>query len=154
MTTDILGITEMTEGQSAKHVTFNEALAAIETGAIVKLADGVTAGMQTADGKTTLFTVPTGYKAVVTMVVVRQPTGSLAGDSTLGFDFGDGANANTWKTGVDLSSLATTEYRVIRNDDTDIVVYDAGDVFGIKPNTGATADVNATIDVFGYAFEV
>ena len=31
--TPILGITEMTEGQSAKHVTFNEALSALDTAA-------------------------------------------------------------------------------------------------------------------------
>jgi hypothetical protein len=152
MTTPILGMTEMTEGQSAKHTLFNTNIRALESGTIVKLADGVTSDMQNGDGKTNLFTVPTGKKAVVTMVVVRNATASLAGGTD--FDFGDGANADTWKQTVDLSGMTgTSSYMVIRNDSTIITVFDATDVFGVKPATGATADAQASIDVFGYIYD-
>lgn len=152
MTTPVLSITEMSESQASKYVTFNNALRSIEKGAVVKLADGVVADLQNGDGKTGLFTVPTGMKCVVLAVVVRNATDSLAGGND--FDFGDGANADTWKQAVDLSSMTgSTEYVVVRNDDAVITVFDAGDVFGVKPATGATADAQATIDVLGYAFD-
>jgi hypothetical protein len=32
-------------------------------------------------------------------------------------------------------------------------IYDAGDEFGIKPITGATADADATMDIFGFEFD-
>jgi hypothetical protein len=152
MTTPVLKMTEMTEGQSAKHVLFNTNITVLESGTIVKLADNKVADLQDADPKTNLFTVPAGKKAIVTMVIVRNATDDLA--DGVDFDFGDGANADTWKQAVDLSGMSgTTEYHVIRNDDTEITVFDAGDVFGVKPVTGATADAQATIDVFGYIFD-
>lgn len=150
-TTPILGLTDMTEGQSAKHTTFNTAVLAIEKGTVIKLADGVTADMADGAAKTTLFTVPSGYKAVVTEVIVRQPTDTLGND----YDFGDGANADTWKQAVDLSGVGTTDYYVIRNDGADIAVFDAADVFGVKPaGSGAGSAAEASIDVFGYIFAV
>lgn len=114
------------------------------------LASG-TAGMQNGDGKSTIYTVPAGKSAIVTHVVVRQPTASLADGND--FDFGDGANADTWRTAVDLSSLtAATDCIVIAADTAKFTIFDAGDAFGVKPATGATADAEATIDVFGYEF--
>lgn len=126
-------------------------MANLKENALSMLASGV-AGMQTADGKTTLYTVPAGKKAVVTHVVVRQPTASLAGGTS--FSFGDGTNADTWKTGVSLATMTgTDDYFVVSKNDTVVAaVFDAGDAFGVKPVTGATADANAAIDVFGYEF--
>ena len=126
-------------------------MANLKENALSLLASGV-AGMQTVDGKTTLYTVPAGKKAVVTHVVVRQPTASLAGGSS--FSFGDGTNADTWKTGVSLTLMTgTDDYFVVTKNDTVVsAVFDAGDAFGVKPVTGATADANAAIDVFGYEF--
>lgn len=127
-------------------------MAHLKENAISLLASGV-AGMQTADGKTTLYTVPAGKKAVVTRILVRQPTASLAGGTD--FDFGDGANADTWKQTVNLSGCTgTDDYFVIANDNAVVgAVFDAGDEFGVKPSTGATADADAAIDVFGYEFD-
>lgn len=118
-------------------------------GAITKLAS-VSAGMQTADGKTNLYTVPTGKSCIVTHVIIRNPTASLAGGTD--FDLGDGANADTWKTTIDLSGLTATTDCIIINNTSKFTVFDAGDVFGIKPATGATADADATVEVFGYLF--
>jgi hypothetical protein len=110
-----------------------------------------TAHMQTTDGAQTLYTVPAGKKMVPTRVVVRNPTGSLAGGTD--FNFGDGTNRDTWKANVDLSGLtATTDCMVITNDNAKFTPFDAGDTFGFKPDTGATGDYDATIEVFGYLY--
>jgi len=108
--------------------------------------------LQNGDAKSTAYTVPTGKKAIVTHVIIRNPTASLAGGSD--FDFGDGANADTWKQTVNLATLtATTDCIVIAPPTVKFTVFDAGDAFGIKPATGATADADATMDVFGYEFD-
>lgn len=120
--------------------------------ALALLASVSGAGLQNGDGKTILYTVPPGRKAVVSHCAVRQPTASLAGGTD--FDLGDGANADTWKNTVDLSSMtATTDYMVVEGNNAKYTVFDAGDEFGVKPVTGATADAEATIDVFGYEFD-
>ena len=113
----------------------------------------VTVNLQNGDSKSTAYTVPTNKKAIVTHVIIRNPTASLAGGTD--FDIGDGANADTWKTTIDLSGMTGTEdYMVIDNNNAVIAaVFDAGDAFGILPVTGATADADATMDVFGYEFD-
>jgi len=113
-----------------------------------KLAS-ITADMQAGDGKTDLYTVPTGKSFIPTHVVIRNPSGSMAGGTD--FSLGDGAAADNWIAGpIDLSGLGTAQCRVVTNNDANFTIYDAADVFGIYANTGATADVTATIDVFGY----
>ena len=63
------------------------------------------------------------------------------------------ADADTWKNTVDLSGVTlTTEYYVIDGSGANYVIFDAGDAFGIKPVTGATADADATAELFGYLF--
>jgi hypothetical protein len=54
--------------------------------AIVDLQDG--------DSPTTVYTVPTGKKAIPTMVVIRQPDASLAACGDV--DFGDLASGESW----------------------------------------------------------
>ena len=105
---------------------------------------------QAGDSKTTVYTVPTGKTAVITHVVIRSPSGSLA-DGT-DFDIGSGANADTWLQANDLSAMtATTDYKVITST-TKYTLEAAGAEFGILPITGATADTTATMEVFGYLF--
>jgi len=150
MTTPILGLDEISENQASKYITHNTALRDLELATIVKIAS-VSAGMQTGDGKTDLYTVPTSYKFIPTHVVVRNPSASLAGGTD--FDFGDGANADTWKNTVDLSSLTATTDCIVITFDSKFTIYDAADVFGIMPVTGASASgATATIEVFGYLF--
>jgi hypothetical protein len=116
------------------------------------LLDSGVAGMQAGDPKTTIYTVPPGRKAVPVLAVVRNPTASLA--DGIDFDFGDGANADTWVNTVDLSGLtAATDSYVVSGLGAKYTILDAGDEWGIKPVTGATADATATIDLFGYEFD-
>ena len=118
----------------------------------ITLLDSGIAAMQNGDPKTTIYTVPAARKAIVTHVVIRQPTASLA-DGT-DYNLGDGANADTWKPNNNLTAMtAATDCIVITNDNSKYTIFDAGDAFGIKPDTGATADANATVDVFGYEFD-
>lgn len=125
-------------------------MANLKDNALTLLASG-TVHLQAADPKSIVYTVPAGKSAIVTHVIIRNPTASLAGGT--GFDIGDGANADTWKQTIDLSTLtATTDHIVIQADTAKKTVFDAGDEFGIKPATGATLDADATMDVFGYEF--
>ena len=118
----------------------------------IGLLGSATVDLQNGDPKTTAYTVPPKKIAVVIMVIIRQPTASLAGG--IDFDFGAGANADDWKQTVNLATLiGTNDYYVLTNDNTLITqVYVAGETFGVKPATGATLDAQATMAVFGYEF--
>ncbi len=118
-------------------------MGSLNTLALTRLASTVV-HMQTVDGAQTLYTVPSGKTAFVSHVVVHSPTGSLAGGTD--FDF------TNWRQTVDLSSMtAATDYMVIAGADvTKYTQLDAGTAFQMTPSTGATADADATLDVFGY----
>lgn len=125
-------------------------MASLKENAVTLLANA-TVNLQNADGKSTIYTVPSGKSMIAMFVVIRNPTASLAGGTD--FDLGDGANADTWVNTVDLSTMtATTDFYVIDGSGTKYTVFDAGDVFGIKPVTGATLDADATAELFGYLF--
>jgi hypothetical protein len=124
-------------------------MSALRENAITLLASA-SVDTQNGDAKSTVFTVPTGKSAIITHVVIRSPSGSLAGGTD--FDIGSGANADTWLQTNDLSAMtATTDYKVITST-TKYTIEVAGAAFGIKPITGATADTTATMEVFGYLF--
>lgn len=121
---------------------------------VISLLGTATVDLQHSDPKTTVYTVPTGKEAIVTHVIIRNPSGSLDSGGTGDWDIGDGANADTWVTATDLDSLtATTDCIIIVAPTTKYTIFDAGDTFGIKPVTGASADRTATMDVFGYEFD-
>jgi hypothetical protein len=128
-------------------------MSALRENAITLLGSAVV-DLQNADGKTTVFQVPVGKTMVVTHVVIRSPSGSLAGGND--FDIGSGANADTWRQTIDLSGMVlTTDYMVIPSIAAAPAFYtlEAAEAeFGILPVTGATADVTATMDLFGYLF--
>lgn len=107
--------------------------------------------VQAGDPVSTVYTVPTGKTAVITRVVARGPTASLANGTS--FSFGSGANRNSWKTAVDLSTMtAATDYMTLAADGVKHTLEAAGATFGVKPVTGATADAEVTVDVFGYEY--
>jgi hypothetical protein len=107
-----------------------------------------TVNMQNGDGKSIAYTVPTGKIADIYAVKISKPTASLAGGSD--FDIGSGANADTWKQTNDLSTMtAATNYMYIISSGVKYTQEVAGAAFGIKPITGATADAQATMEVFG-----
>lgn len=117
----------------------------------VTLLGSAVIGMQTADGKQDVYTIPTGKQGHTFFYVIHSPTGSLAGGTD--FDLGSGAAADTWRQTVNLSSMtATTDYMVIPPIAATPVKYTreaAGAVLGIKPITGSTGDFNATVEVWG-----
>lgn len=120
---------------------------------VIAILDSAEVDLENGDAKTIVYTVPTGKAAVITHVVIRNPTASLAGGTD--FDLGDGANADTWVNTVDLSSMtAVTDYMVIEGNNVKYTVFDADDEFGIKPVTGATLDATAIMDVFGYEIDL
>ncbi|KKN81724.1 hypothetical protein LCGC14_0316360 [marine sediment metagenome] len=106
--------------------------------------------MKTA-GKTVLYSVSVGKTGYVLFVVVREPSASMAGGTD--YDLGTGANADTWRQTINLSSMTTlaTDYMAIAG--ADVTKYTdnaAAAAFGIKVITGTTAACTATIDVFGF----
>lgn len=122
----------------------------LKENALMLLASEIV-NLQAADPKSTIYTVPSGKSMIAAFVVIRNPTASLAGGTD--FDFGDGGSANTWVNTVNLSSMtATDDFYVIDGSGTKYTVFDAGDVFGVLPVTGATLDADATAELFGYLF--
>ncbi|KKN21002.1 hypothetical protein LCGC14_0929730 [marine sediment metagenome] len=124
--------------------------APLNENAITKLATVTGVDMKTVQ-KNTLYTVPTGKTAYVTSVVIRETSASLAGGTD--YDFGTGANADTWRQTNDLSSMTTagTDYMEIRGAaNTKYTDNAAAAVFGIKPITGSTGAATAVIDIFGF----
>ena len=118
--------------------------------AITKVVTVTGVDMQTA-GKTTLYTVPSGKTFYPVFIVIRELSATLAGGTD--YDFGTGANADTWRQTINLSSMTTsgTDYMVIAG--ADVTKYTdcaTASVFGIKVITGATNTATATIDVFGF----
>jgi hypothetical protein len=111
----------------------------------VTLVASVSVNMKTA-AATTLFTVPVGKTFIPVMVIVRNPTASMAGGSS--YDF------TNWRESVDLSDLTTpvTSFMVLDGDNFYYTVCAAGSTFSITVTTGTTAACTATIDVFGYLF--
>jgi hypothetical protein len=121
----------------------------ISEGAMARLVSVENVDMQTAQ-KVDLLTVPAGRTAIITHVVVRETSASLAGGTD--YDFGTGANVNSWVQGVDLSGMtdAGSDVRII---DAGSGIYSecaAESVFAVMVNTGSTTVATATVDVFGY----
>jgi len=121
---------------------------ALNESALAILSTTAAVDMKTA-AKTILYTVPVGKIMYPFAVVVRITSGSLAGGTE--YDFGTGANCDTWKQNVDLSSMTTpgTDYWIVAGA-TKFQNCVAGDEFGIKVITGATDAATSTIDVIGY----
>lgn len=98
--------------------------------------------------KQALFTVDTGFNCIITNVILRQPSVSLA---TLSVSFGfnaaaDNVIANATHTGLS----AATEAKNLVPIATDYVFGTTGQVFGVIANTQQAS--NVTIDVVGYYF--
>jgi len=71
---------------------------------ITRLATVSGVDMKTA-AKVNLYTVPNGKTLYVTQIVIRESSASMAGGTD--YDFGTGANADTWRQTIDLSSMTT-----------------------------------------------
>ena len=118
--------------------------------AISKVVTVTGVDMKTAQ-KNTLYTVPSGKTFYPVLVVIREPSASMAGGTD--YDLGTGASADTWRQTINLSTMTTlaTDYMVIAG--ADVTKYTdcaTASVFGIKVITGTTAACTATIDIFGF----
>lgn len=119
-------------------------MAALNENSVTRLSTTTGVDMKTA-ASTTLYTVPAGKTAIITHVVVRNNSASLAGGTD--YDF------TGWRQTVDLSGMTTvsTTYRVFyATDNTSYTAAVSGSTFQITVSTGSTAACTASIDVFGY----
>ena len=103
--------------------------------------------MKTA-GSTTMYTVPTGKSCILTKVVVRNASGSLAGGTS--YAFGSGANYDTFVTGQSLATVTATTHVFTIRQTAVFTISAAAAVIGMKITTGATNAATATIELFGY----
>jgi len=116
---------------------------------VIALLGTATVDLQTGDTKSTVYTVPTGKEAIITHVVIHSPTASLAAGTD--YDIGSGASCDTWLQSSNLSTMtATTDYMVITSSAVKYTIEVAAATFGILQITGATADAQATMEVYGF----
>ncbi|TFH49793.1 MAG: hypothetical protein E4G89_04300 [Methanothrix sp.] len=137
-----------TNVQDAVNEAKSDAAAAVLAGERSLLSSTVV-DMKTAV-TTALYVVPAGKVLVITGIIVRQPTASLAGGTD--YDIGNIGVLN-WQAGVDLSAITSTagtkEIEIVGNSP----VFAAAVSVGIAPQTGSTLASNATVDLFGYLVE-
>lgn len=97
--------------------------------------------------KTSIFTVPTGYTAHITRIVVRNASTSL---TTASFGFGFNASANDVDGSTTHTELtgSTLMSQIIVLSGSKVGV--AADVFGVKCSIAQGAAATVSIDVFGY----
>ena len=125
-------------------------MSALNEYSICKVSVTTAVDMKTA-AKTVLYTVPTGKVFYPFAICVRDPSASMAGGTD--YDIGTGANADTWRQTVNLSSMTTlaTDYMFITGADvTKYAECAAASEFGIKVITGTTAACTCTVDIFGF----
>ena len=132
-----------------------------EKGIALLSSTSVTMGTNANGTKQILYPVPYGKDCIITDVIIRNPSASLAGCNDV--DFGVGAACATQaflnnETGI-VDMTATTDYMRLVAVSDEYSVIDGSDAtaanreFGIQIIAGATsAAATATIDVFGYLF--
>ena len=114
-----------------------------------------------AAAKTILYTVPAGKRAIITHVILRDPSATADGCDDV--DFGTGAAAGTPNFLFTVTSItdmtATTDFMILTPADDEYTIID-GDAaaavdreFGIYPVDGSDGACTMTIDVFGYLFD-
>jgi hypothetical protein len=107
--------------------------------------------MKTA-GTTSMYTVPVGKSCVITAIIVRNPSASLAGGSS--YSFGSGANFNTFAAGISLADMTTlvSDIKMIvqGTNNAKYIISAAGAIIGMKVTTGSTLAATATIEILGY----
>lgn len=107
--------------------------------------------------ETALYVVPTGKTAIITHVVLRTISASMA---TCVVTFGaTGGSCDEFRGNVTLTNLdGTTKYAVIHMQDSTRNTPDGGVIlaaaasFGIEVTTADADGGTATIDVFGYLY--
>lgn len=121
-------------------------MANLNENSICKLSTTTAVNAQAA-ASTLIYTVPTGKTLIITSVVVRTPSATLAGGTSYG--------VTNFRAAVDLSSMttATTDYMEIRGADvTKYTASVAGTAIYFVVTTGSTGVATVAIDLFGYLY--
>jgi len=108
-----------------------------------------------------LYTVPPGKRAIITQVILFNPTATLAGMNDV--DFGGGATATSpaWlnnETGIgDMTDVE--DYMILRSDSDEYIAVDGDDAtvadrdFVMYVVSGATGAAGVTADVYGFLID-
>lgn len=126
---------------------------ALRENAITRLATVIGVSLNTG-AKQTLFTVPTGKSAIITMVVLRNAS---AAATTADAGFGGDTPATDFRAAVQFNGIAGIgDGMIVTSENPDdpspqpgtLKTYAAGVLFGIDMGTLVAATVD--VDVFGY----
>lgn len=108
------------------------------------LSSTASVDMKTA-ASTNLYTVPTGFTALVVGCAIRSVSASLAG--------GTSYSVTNFRQTFDLSSLtATTDQIFLDGNNAKYTSNAAGSTIQFTVTTGSTGAATATIDLWGYIF--
>jgi len=111
--------------------------------------------------KNVIFTVPPGKRAIVSEVVLYNPTATLAGMNDV--DFGGGATATSpaWlnnETGIgDMTDVE--DYMILRSDSDEFIAIDGDDSVAVDRDfvmyvvSGSTGAAGVTVAVFGFLID-
>lgn len=132
-------------------------------GIVLLSSKSITIGTNSDGTKIDLYTPPSGKDGIVEYVILRNPSGTLAGCNDVNFGVGAGTTGS-WidaETGIE-DMTATSDYMVLERTNhisNEFSVIDGDDAtannrtFGIYVVAGATAAAaTVTIDTFGYEF--
>lgn len=132
----------------------------VKENGIMRLSTTTSVDMAAA-AKTILYTVPEGKRAIITHVILRDPSATAAGCDDA--DFGTGAASATQnflnnETGIgDMTAITDFMTLVAVSDEYTIIDGDAAAAvdreFGITIVDGSDGACTMTIDVFGYLFD-
>lgn len=132
--------------------------AGVSTGSQISILSTTTLNLNT-NTKQTLYTVPAGKSAIVTMVVGRSPSVDLSGGATGRVDFGFNAGATDWSAPGRLDPTVLTASNLFATLSQDVVTGSTASVIGSATNVfGAICDVafgsaaTVVINVIGYEF--
>jgi hypothetical protein len=134
-----------------------------EKGIMLLSSTLITIGTNSNATKIDFYTVPPGSNGIVEYVILREPSGTLAGCNDVNFGVGAGTTGS-WidgETGIE-EMTATNDYMVLERTShisNEFSVIDGDDAtannrtFGAYIVAGATqADATVTVDTFGYIF--
>lgn len=106
--------------------------------------------MQNTTTKQTILTVPTGSRAIITQVIVREATSDA---SACSFAFGFDASAADVVATATIGALTTGSGFPVGQALISLggaAIGESGDVFGTQPTIASAAPGTCTVDVIGY----
>jgi len=134
-----------------------------ENGIALLSSTSVTIGTNSNTSKIDLYTVAPGKNGIIEYIILREPSGTLAGCTDVNFGIGAGTTGSWIDNEQGIAEMtAATDYMVLERTNhfhNEYTVIDGDNAtasnrtFGIYVVAGATtAAATVTIDVFGYIF--